>query len=55
VVANLIGSPDVIRGKVAGLKAIGVQHCSALMFPASDLGEYREQLAWFAEVVGQGG
>jgi probable F420-dependent oxidoreductase len=52
VVANLIGSPDVIREKVAGLAAIGVQHCSALMFPASDLGEYREQLAWFAEVVG---
>jgi probable F420-dependent oxidoreductase len=52
VVANLIGSPDVIREKVAGLAAIGVQHCCGLMFPAKDLGEYREQIAWFAEVVG---
>ncbi len=52
VVANLVGSPDVLREKVAGLAAIGVQHCCALMFPADDLGEYREQLAWFAEVVG---
>jgi len=52
VTANLVGSPDLIREKVAGLAALGVQHCCALMFPAGDLGEYREQVAWFAEVVG---
>lgn len=52
VVANLVGSPDVIREKVAALAAIGVQHCCGLMFPADTLGEYREQVAWFAEVVG---
>jgi alkanesulfonate monooxygenase SsuD/methylene tetrahydromethanopterin reductase-like flavin-dependent oxidoreductase (luciferase family) len=52
VTANLVGSPELIREKVAGLAALGVQHCCALMFPASDLGEYREQVAWFAEVVG---
>ncbi|MBY0330263.1 MAG: LLM class flavin-dependent oxidoreductase [Acetobacteraceae bacterium] len=52
VVANLVGSPDVIREKVAALAAIGVQHCCGLMFPADTLAEYREQVAWFAEVVG---
>ncbi|MFT8247102.1 LLM class flavin-dependent oxidoreductase [Roseomonas sp. BN140053] len=54
VECNLIGSPDVILEKVAGLRAIGVQHCCALMFPTDTLGEYREQLAWFAEVVKPG-
>jgi len=52
VVANLVGSPEVIREKVAGLAALGVQHCCGLMFPADTLGEYRDQIAWFAEVVG---
>lgn len=52
VVANLVGSPDVIREKMAALAAIGVQHCCGLMFPADTLTEYREQVAWFAEVVG---
>jgi probable F420-dependent oxidoreductase len=52
VVANLVGSPDVIREKVAALAAIGVQHCCALMFPANSIAEYRDQLVWFAEVVG---
>lgn len=52
VVANLVGSPDVIREKVAGLAAIGVQHCCALMFPADTLSEFEDQVSWFAEVVG---
>lgn len=51
-VANLVGAPDDVREKVAGLAAIGVGHASALMFPADDLSEYREQVEWFAEVVG---
>ncbi len=29
IVANLVGSPDLIREKVAGLKAIGVDHACA--------------------------
>ncbi|MCK8785688.1 LLM class flavin-dependent oxidoreductase [Roseomonas sp. NAR14] len=55
VVANLVGSPDLIREKVAGLAAIGVRHCCGLMFPADTLAEYREQVEWFAEVVRPGG
>ena len=34
VVANLVGSPDLIREKIAGLAAIGVDHACALMIPA---------------------
>jgi probable F420-dependent oxidoreductase len=51
VEANLVGTPDVIREKIARLQAIGVQHCCALMFPADTMGEMREQVAWFAESV----
>ena len=51
VVANLVGSPDQIREKVAGLAAIGVDHACALMFPADTIGEFEEQVAWFAETV----
>ena len=51
VVANLVGSPDVIREKVAGLAAIGVDHACALMFPAHSMAELEEQIAWFAEIV----
>ncbi|MBI2014702.1 MAG: LLM class flavin-dependent oxidoreductase, partial [Candidatus Rokubacteria bacterium] len=51
VEANLVGSPDVIREKVAQLAAIGVQHCSALMFPTDTMTEMLEQMQWFAETV----
>jgi hypothetical protein len=51
VVANLVGSPDVIGEKVAGLAAIGVDHACALMFPADSVAELAEQVAWFAEIV----
>ena len=51
VVANLVGSPDLIREKVAGLAAIGVDHACALMFPADSIAELEEQIAWFAETV----
>ncbi len=33
VVANLVGSPDVILEKIAYLRSIGVDHCCALMIP----------------------
>ena len=52
VVANFVGPPDVIRANVATLSAIGVDHACGLMFPADDLSEYRDQIAWFAEIVG---
>jgi probable F420-dependent oxidoreductase len=51
VEANLVGSPDVIREKVARLAAIGVQHCSALMFPTDTVEEMLEQMQWLAETV----
>jgi probable F420-dependent oxidoreductase len=54
VVANLVGSPDVILEKIAALKEIGVDHCSALMFPAASLSEMNEQIEWFAtDVMGK--
>lgn len=51
VVANLVGSPDLIREKVAGLASIGVDHACALMFPADSIAEFEEQVHWFAETV----
>ena len=51
VEANLVGSPDLIREKVARLEAIGVQHCSALMFPTETVDEMLEQMQWLAETV----
>ncbi len=51
VIANLVGSPDLIREKIAGLSAIGVDHACALMIPADSLGEFEDQLHWFAEVA----
>jgi probable F420-dependent oxidoreductase len=51
VSANLVGSPDLIREKVAGLAAIGVDHACALMFPADSMAEFEEQIAWFADTV----
>jgi probable F420-dependent oxidoreductase len=51
VVANLVGSPDLILEKVAGLAAIGVDHACALMFPADSIAEFEEQVQWFAETV----
>jgi probable F420-dependent oxidoreductase len=51
VVANLVGSPDLIREKIAGLAAIGVDHACGLMIPADSVGELEEQIAWFAEIA----
>jgi probable F420-dependent oxidoreductase len=51
VVANLVGSPDVILEKIDKLRAIGVDHCSALMFPADTVSEMNEQIEWFATDV----
>lgn len=51
VKANLVGSPEVILEKIAKLKSIGVDHCSAMMFPVDDVHEMDEQIAWFAEAI----
>ena len=51
VIANLVGSPDLILEKIADLRAIGVDHCCALMFPANSVGELIEQIEWFAADV----
>jgi probable F420-dependent oxidoreductase len=51
VIANLVGSPDVILEKIDKLRAIGVDHCSALMFPANSVAEMNEQIEWFATAV----
>jgi probable F420-dependent oxidoreductase len=51
VVANLVGSPDVILEKIDYLKSIGVDHCSALMVPANSMSEFDEQIEWFAEAI----
>lgn len=51
VVANLVGSPELILEKVAGLADMGVDHCCALMFPADTMAEYEEQIEWFARTV----
>jgi alkanesulfonate monooxygenase SsuD/methylene tetrahydromethanopterin reductase-like flavin-dependent oxidoreductase (luciferase family) len=51
VLANLVGSPDVILEKIATLRGIGVDHCCALMFPANSVTEMNEQVEWFATEV----
>jgi probable F420-dependent oxidoreductase len=51
VVANLVGSPDLIREKISGLAAMGVDHACGLMIPADSIGELEEQIAWFAEIA----
>lgn len=51
VVANLVGSPDLIREKVDGLRKIGVDHACALMIPADSMAEFEDQVEWFAKTV----
>ncbi|MDB5655971.1 MAG: luciferase-like [Tardiphaga sp.] len=51
VTANLVGSPDVILEKIDKLRAIGVDHCCALMFPADSVAEMNDQIESFATDV----
>ena len=51
VVANLVGSPDLIREKVEGLRQIGVDHACALMIPADSMAEFEDQVEWFAKTA----
>lgn len=49
--ANLVGSPELILEKIEGLRAMGVDHCCALMFPTDTVSEMDEQIEWFAKEV----
>jgi len=49
--ANLVGSADAIRDRVAALAEAGVDHCAALAFPAESVDELIEQWQLFAEEV----
>lgn len=51
VTANLVGSPATVLEKIATLKAMGVDHCSALMIPVDTTAEMNEQIEWFATEV----
>jgi probable F420-dependent oxidoreductase len=51
ITANLVGSPELILEKIEKLKAIGVDHCCALMFPADTVSEMDEQIEWFARDI----
>jgi probable F420-dependent oxidoreductase len=51
VTANLVGSPEIILEKIDKLRTIGVDHVSALMFPANSVAEFDEQIDWFATEV----
>jgi probable F420-dependent oxidoreductase len=51
VVANLVGSPDLILEKIDGLRKIGVDHACALMIPADSMAEFEDQVEWFAKTV----
>lgn len=51
VVANLVGSPDVILEKVERFRRMGVDHFCATIFPADSVAELEDQLEWFAADV----
>jgi hypothetical protein len=48
---NLIGSPEVVLGKLEKLREFGVDHLAALTFVADSVGEFGEQVHFFAEEV----
>jgi alkanesulfonate monooxygenase SsuD/methylene tetrahydromethanopterin reductase-like flavin-dependent oxidoreductase (luciferase family) len=51
VVANLVGSPNLILEKIAYLQSIGSGPLCALMIPANSMSEFIEQTDWFAADV----
>jgi probable F420-dependent oxidoreductase len=48
---NLIGSPEVILGKLEELHSFGVDHLAATTFCVNSPGEMTEQVHYFAEAV----
>jgi len=51
VTANLVGSPASVIEKIHTLKAMGVDHCAAMVVAVNSLEEYNEQVQYFAEEV----
>lgn len=51
VTGNLVGSPPTIIEKIEQLKAMGVDHCSAMAVAVNSQSEFIEQLHWFAEEI----
>jgi probable F420-dependent oxidoreductase len=51
VTGNLVGSPQLIIDKIHELKAMGVDHCSAMAIAVNSEQEYIEQINWFAEDI----
>ncbi|MDC7787151.1 LLM class flavin-dependent oxidoreductase [Rhodoplanes sp. TEM] len=51
VTGNLVGSPQLIIDKIHQLKAMGVDHCSAMALAVNSQSEYLEQIHWFAEEI----
>jgi alkanesulfonate monooxygenase SsuD/methylene tetrahydromethanopterin reductase-like flavin-dependent oxidoreductase (luciferase family) len=51
VTGNLVGSPQHIIDKIHQLKAMGVDHCSAMAIAVNSEQEYIEQIHWFAEEI----
>ncbi len=48
---NLIGTPAQVAEQIAELRAAGVTHCCALIFPAESIEATVDQMAWFARDV----
>ena len=51
VTGNLVGSPQLIIDKIHELKAMGVDHCSAMAIAVNSEQAYIEQINWFAEDI----
>jgi probable F420-dependent oxidoreductase len=51
VTGNLVGSPQHIIEQIQQLKAMGVDHCSAMAVAVNTQSEFIEQLHWFSEEV----
>jgi probable F420-dependent oxidoreductase len=51
VTANLVGSPASVIEKIQTLRAMGVDHCAAMVVAVNSLQEYNEQVQYFAEEV----
>jgi probable F420-dependent oxidoreductase len=51
VTGNLVGSPAVVIEKINTLKAMGVDHCAAMVIAVNSQSEFIEQIQWFSEEV----
>ncbi|MGB6535789.1 MAG: TIGR03619 family F420-dependent LLM class oxidoreductase [Xanthobacteraceae bacterium] len=51
ITGNLVGSPQSVIEKINMLKAMGVDHCSAMAVAVNNHDEFIEQIQWFAAEV----